>query len=495
MAFIKVVHNFCCAVVSSCRMPPRKRAQKPPPSRGRPAHGNKRTVQEPEAVEEPAHQNKLVRLEALTEQMTEAVTASVKDHIKMAVQQQLAELLAQQDSGPSIGAIGTHRLTTPQQMRSAPSTWTPQNQSGGLPLTAQGLGPCSVGGSDACISTESGLGPDSEESGIAAQVGRMVQAIRGREDLQRPTYTETDQVPRLGLGPDTQNNNLAVVNNSGRIFECGRGELAPGSVLLPLDYAVPLSLKKRIWADEFIDFVTLLNPSQHSQMTMAVQKDEAGDSSLCLVQGEKKAPKTIKEWTSAFNIFMAVYTQKNPEQVAAMLKYGEDVREIADEGGNFNYYDITFRKLRQTNLSPWNAWHSQLYVKAIKMGGHLKTQSRGQDDDKTRSQFPRSFCFKYHGNQPCDGFCGFKHSCFRCQGNHPIFRCSKRNNESGSFQEPQGQGFPAYRGQGQRESQGRGYHDQYHWRPQRENASYQFGGPNQRYNTNPNKDRNSSRPT
>lgn len=104
-------------------------------------------------------------------------------------------------------------------------------------------------------------------------------------------------MPETVLGVGSNQNSFSMSNMMGNVFNCGRGELAPSSVKLPLDYAVPLPLKKRIWADEFIEFSTLLNPSQYSQMTVSVQKNEAGDSSLCLVQGEKKAPKTIKEWT------------------------------------------------------------------------------------------------------------------------------------------------------------------------------------------------------
>ena len=47
--------------------------------------------------------------------------------------------------------------------------------------------------------------------------------------------------------------------------------------------------------------------------------------------------------------FWQFYTVKYPLQVAALLKYCEGVRNIANKSGNWRYHDQQFRYLRQTN--------------------------------------------------------------------------------------------------------------------------------------------------
>ena len=210
---------------------------------------------------------------------------------------------------------------------------------------------------------------------------------------------------------------------------------APFSAPLPLDFAVSQDLRNKIWNNEFVDLGDLLHPVQAKQTKLALQKDENGDDAICFVNGAKKAPRSINEWSSAFAIFTAVYTSKFPSEVAKLLKYSEVVRQIASEGGNFNLYDMTFRKLRQTIELAFDQFHTELYLKALQ-AGPLVTSGVGNNAPRksvfrsTNSSLPIGYCFRFIRGQYCDGQCGFKHTCHKCSGNHSPARCWQVRHQS-----------------------------------------------------------------
>ena len=186
---------------------------------------------------------------------------------------------------------------------------------------------------------------------------------------------------------------------------------------LPLDFAVSKETCGKIWANEYVEIGGLLDPFQVSQSKITVQKAANGDSSLCLMPANKKVPKSINEWTSAFAIFSSVYIKKFPNKGGKLLKYGELVRRIAHDGGDFHGYDVSFRKLKQTLPLSWDHFHCELYLKAFKganmsftsnqntasyMGGFRRNVPQGGIN---RLQW--GFCFHFLRGQPCDGLCGY----------------------------------------------------------------------------------------
>lgn len=258
------------------------------------------------------------------------------------------------------------------------------------------------------------------------------------------------------------------------------GDYVPMSLSLPLDYAVTPEIKTKIWSNQYIEFGELLHPTQTAQMKVAVQKDGNGDSTLCLIQGNKKLPKSITEWNSAFAIFTTVYTAKFPTEIGGLLKYAENIRQIALEEGNFNWYDVTFRKWRQTKPLPWGGLVDELYFRATKQ---KVTKLQNDKDRLGASQFPSGTCFRFHGKQFCDGSCGYPHKCFRCHGGHPIYKCWQK--EGGRNQERRSGNYKAW-GRGDAPSthnQNPQGGDRYHYTKSNQPARGR-GAPNRRDNAN-----------
>jgi len=59
---------------------------------------------------------------------------------------------------------------------------------------------------------------------------------------------------------------------------------------------------------------------------------------LCLEQLQKaKNISTIEAWTSAFLIFVGIYSSRFAAEAAALMKCGEVVRDLANKGANWIY--------------------------------------------------------------------------------------------------------------------------------------------------------------
>ena len=140
------------------------------------------------------------------------------------------------------------------------------------------------------------------------------------------------------------------------------------SVAIDLAAWVSAKLKAKIWADEYIDFGALLSSFPDDDKFILSFNNDGKLPSLCL-KASKPKPKflSLGQWQTAFNTVVAVYTVKYPLKVAALLKYCEVVRDIANKSGNWRYYDQQFRYLCKTNPEkfPWDRVTWELWNQAI----------------------------------------------------------------------------------------------------------------------------------
>ena len=203
------------------------------------------------------------------------------------------------------------------------------------------------------------------------------------------------------------------------------------SVAIDLEARVSAKLKAKIWANEYVDFGALLSSfPDDEEFVLSFNNNDGKSPSLCL-EPSKPKPKflSLGQWQTAFNTFVAVYTVKYPLKVAALLKYCEVVRDIANKSGNWRYYDQQFRYLRQTNPDkfPWDRVMWELWNQAI----HVTSKSR-QDNTRNKKppnrpflSFPKGVCWKFHSGEFCAG-CRFKHTCFKCGATHPANQCQAK---------------------------------------------------------------------
>lgn len=321
--------------------------------------------------------------------------------------------------GSSQQAIGTSKRATRSSSRNAASNTT---QDKSLPLEAPG--------SDVLERT-----PDQVQSGaVSVDVGALTATItaaisQGLRDsgivpqLPAPTTQSVDQAANDAVVQATDELTMMPVGMS--------GQTTPSSVFssasVSLVARVPVKLRAKIWADEYFDLGTLLS---HSPADMKFSVSISHDSSqprLCL-EPANKVPRitTIHQWVSAFNSFVAVYTQRKPAATADLLKYTEVVRDIATKGGNWRYYDEQFRFLRQSSPSsfPWGQVHWELWFYSLhNFRGHAGQQtSQPKSTRKSQQFFPKGTCWAFQAGRTCNG-CQYEHVCYKCGQGHPASQC------------------------------------------------------------------------
>ena len=115
---------------------------------------------------------------------------------------------------------------------------------------------------------------------------------------------------------------------------------------IPIAAHIPIKVKEKIWANQFIRFHELLSPDAWAPSTTETEQhtsqepaaDKAGRQ-----QNTKREPLTLAQWTTAWNRFIAVLTVKSPELAPVLAHHMEVVLRIAEKRGDWVYYDVAFR--------------------------------------------------------------------------------------------------------------------------------------------------------
>lgn len=230
----------------------------------------------------------------------------------------------------------------------------------------------------------------------------------------------------------------AIADDTAQLVTGTEGELQPSSPLfqsiaVPLGSRVSAKLKSKIWADEFVDFGSLLDTSPNRDkyslsFTAPNGSATAKTPQLTLepVQSNKKVS-TINEWLSAFHTYVAIYCVKYPGEIPNLMKFCESVRDIAARGGDWSYYDEQFRYVRQTNPKhyPWDIVHWELWHRAVTFRPKQNLFQSDRPNAKfkgNQSKGVRGVCWTYNAGRTCTG-CRFEHKCSKCGGKHTGVQC------------------------------------------------------------------------
>ena len=134
------------------------------------------------------------------------------------------------------------------------------------------------------------------------------------------------------------------------------------SIVAALGSRVSPKLRAKIWAKEFIDFGTLLTSSPNQDRFSVCLTPSASSSSQPRLTLEPCQPykkiHTFLQWLSALNTFVAIFSEKFPNETPRLMKYREIVRDISTKPGDWYFYDEQFRYIRQSapDQYPWDAF-------------------------------------------------------------------------------------------------------------------------------------------
>ena len=151
-----------------------------------------------------------------------------------------------------------------------------------------------------------------------------------------------------------------------------------------LSLHVANSIKKHIWAGQFIDLVYLLEtqpvPEDSKSYDFACS-NSANPNRLSLTASKPRDKgDSYAAWNKAFRVYIEIVALKWLDQCLPMVKYSADIN---DNAGKFPFgttcnYDIKFRLRYQANPAlPWNEIDNRLWSKCFAGGARDSNFSSG----------------------------------------------------------------------------------------------------------------------
>ena len=169
--------------------------------------------------------------------MTSSVVSAIKEHISLAVKAELARAFptTQQATGSGVQVHEAQSITSvgSYTVRTAASTWTPQNTNGGV--SSPGLEQRQHNG-------------ELISAGIASGAGTNL----GASELS------PRELSGVGLGPIPAGSQVSGLPGTGESL--GIEGSVPLSAPLPLDFAVNKDTRENIWANEYVELACCLIP-------------------------------------------------------------------------------------------------------------------------------------------------------------------------------------------------------------------------------------------
>ena len=149
---------------------------------------------------------------------------------------------------------------------------------------------------------------------------------------------------------------------------------------------------------------------------------------------QKKLPLTETEWCTAWDEFLAVYTQKPRNDLSDLITYSRHIKDLMQSGADWRYYERQFRVDREYSQCSWATVRVDLQLTATLKSTHTMTSnnqpfrqaSQHSKANTTRQQSrpPTGYGYNYHSQSVrCTAeICQHKHVCPRCKRNHPMYR-------------------------------------------------------------------------
>ena len=166
-------------------------------------------------------------------------------------------------------------------------------------------------------------------------------------------------------------------------------------------------------------------------------RESEDDANQFLLAPKKRRSLSEVEWGMAFDIYIAVYTQKFPDQLPAILTYSRHVKDLMKYRVNWRFYFAG-----EFNPHPWSVIRQDLELRAFRS----KPQSNGYNSFTSQfnqDRVPKGFCFSFHRKGGSCQFanCSYKHTCPRCQRKHPAHQPCNGTKQFNTSNSDKRQGF------------------------------------------------------
>lgn len=294
---------------------------------------------------------------------------------------------------------------------------------------------------------------DADVSRVALEVARVL----GQQQPKAPIDTSMPNMDQATLQGDDRElidsrdpaQDLATALTTALAAQ-SQGEtpsttIAMPSLSSPLGVDVSDKLRQKIWRGEYVNLYELLMPLENQPYTIQVIPGTSEFSSAINVAPNSKAReiRSLTQWTDAFLIFMAIYSQKFTNSTPDLCKYMSLIRgmEAKYGGDGWRLYDKRHRTLKPKLDLSWDSvfWPEYLEYTTKPRNASANTQNRPFPATTSRGgggkdNIPRGYCFQYARVGKCSrgAGCIHKHTCHKCSGKHPASVCRSGGSSSTS---------------------------------------------------------------
>ena len=188
-------------------------------------------------------------------------------------------------------------------------------------------------------------------------------------------------------------------------------------------------LRENIASGKYVDFYDILFPDYEQGYPVTINNQ--GQGPILSFTPRKRRQLTETEWCSAWDDYTAVYVHHHPLEVNELISYGKRIKSFMTNKQNWRFYDERFRRERESRPFSWASIRVDIQLQAAHQLFHSQALGvenlpfRAQQGAKLRD-IPKGHCFKYHNKRSrCENKqCKFSHTCPICKQNHPIFKCT-----------------------------------------------------------------------
>ena len=216
------------------------------------------------------------------------------------------------------------------------------------------------------------------------------------------------------------------------------------SISYPLGATLSATIRSKIWSSEYINLASLLDINHDEDISVTLKKS-GGKPTISLSNSSRREINSIEQWTKAFLVYAAVYSEKHGQEAPGLFKYISVIREMARQKKQWVFYDKQFRRLRaNTPTMAWSEVNWEMYFTSITsdVSGNVSPsqqvnkpfpaprQGSHQRQSGNHPFVPMGYCYEYHFDGVCDKQpCQYKHWCPTChRGTHSAIRCNFNSN-------------------------------------------------------------------
>ena len=202
---------------------------------------------------------------------------------------------------------------------------------------------------------------------------------------------------------------------------------------------IPASYVKDIQSGELFDLSKLLPKNlsmfdEDDNLTLTLD-----NSAIKVTMKRKSSPSQIEQWTTAFTMYMSVFTHKYPFRSQEFLQYLSLIRYAArvHKGLGWAIYDHKFRQKTSLDKSiVWSQidqhlWLTIFTVSPLALKEEYPLFNSGPQSNASKGGV-RGICHQYNRVGVCSkDQCEYQHICNRCKSQHPGWDCSRERSNGG----------------------------------------------------------------